>query len=69
MENNDKYTIITVESYPFGWEVKHFYLPVGMSLVIGDVLTTKQGKQYRILDGKNHVSFEEIDLSKYTLFE
>ena len=46
--------IITVESYPFGWEVKYFYLPVGPSLTIGDVIKSKNGKNYRILDGKHN---------------
>ena len=69
MVNDEKYMIITVESYPFGWEVKYFYLPVGPSLTIGDVIKSKNGKNYRILDGKTQLSFEDIDLTKYSLFE
>ena len=68
-EKKAKYSIITVESYPYGWEIHFFYLPVGPSLTIGDVLTSKTGKRYRIVDGKTQINFEDIDPSKYLLFE
>ncbi|CCV66097.1 MAG: hypothetical protein RBQ64_05005 [Candidatus Izemoplasmatales bacterium] len=69
MVNDEKYMIMTVESYPFGWEVKYFYLPVGPRLTIGDVIKSINGKSYRILDGKTQLNFEDIDLTKYSLFE
>ncbi len=64
-----KYTIITVESYLFGWETKYFYLPKISSLNIGDVIISKSGKHYRIIDGTTPLELSAIDLSKYTLFE
>ena len=69
MEKETKFMMITVESFPFGWETHYFYLPVGPHLAIGDVITSKSGKQYRIVDGKAQVSLVDIDQSKYTLFE
>ena len=69
MNKHDKYMIVTVEIYPYGWEVKYFYLPVGINLTIGDVLKSKSGKSYRIIDGKTQLDFEDIDFTKYTLFE
>lgn len=67
MKKEDKYTIITVESYPYGWETKYYYLPAGSGLKIGDVLTSQDGRQYRIVDGRTPLSLDEIDLTKYQL--
>lgn len=64
-----KYMIITVESYPYDWETNHFYLPVRPGFMIGDVITSQNGKQYRVIDGKTQVRFEDIDLKKYSPFE
>jgi hypothetical protein len=69
MEKGTKYVMITVESFPSGWETNYFYLPVGPHLAIGDVITSKGGKQYRIVDGKSGLSRTDIDESKYRLFE
>lgn len=69
MKKQNKYTIITTESYPFGWETKYFYMPNYQTLVIGDVITRKNGKQYKIIDGQTSLSFEAIDLSKYESFD
>ena len=67
MKKEDKYTIITVESYPYGWETKYYYLPAGSGLKIGDVVTSQDGKQYRIIDGQTPLSLDDIDLAKYQL--
>lgn len=69
MTQPQKYTIITVESYPYGFETKYFYLKDGSNLMIGDVIRTKTFKQYKIIDGKNKVDFEDIDLNLYHPFE
>jgi hypothetical protein len=36
---------------------------------IGDVITAHNGKQYRVIDGKTQMRFEDIDLDKYVSFE
>lgn len=69
MEKQIRYTIITVESYPFGWETKYFYMVKNQTFVIGNVITRNNGKQYKIIDGQTALSFEDIDLSKYERFE
>lgn len=69
MTNEIKYMTLKVQSYPFGWDIKYFYLPVQPNLNIGDILTTKDGKQYQIIDGKTQVNFQDIDLKVYHLFE
>lgn len=69
MGKETNYMIITVESYPYGWETNHFYLPVRPGFMIGDVITSQNGKQYRVIDGKTQVRFEDIDLKKYSPFE
>ena len=69
MKQEIKYMLITVESYPFGWDVKYFYLPVMANFHIGDVITGKDGKRYRVIDGKTQMKKEDIDLEKYKLFE
>ena len=45
MEKETKYMIITVESYPFGWETKYYYLPVQSHFTIGHIITNKDGRQ------------------------
>ena len=69
MEKQVKYTIVTVESYPYGWETKYFYMIKNQNMIIGDVITRNNGKQYKIIDGKTSLSFEDIDLSKYERFD
>ena len=69
MEKQVKYTIVTVESYPYGWETKYFYMLKNQNMIIGDVITRNNGKQYKIIDGKTSLSFEDIDLSKYERFD
>jgi len=64
-----KYMQVTVESFPFGMKTKYFYLPVIANINIGDVLTSKSGAQYRIIDGKTNCAITDIDLTKYILFE
>lgn len=69
MEKETKYMIITVETYPRGFDVKHFYLPVISNFHIGDVITSKNNNRYMVIDGKTQVDFADIDLNKYELFE
>ncbi len=69
MDKPIKYMTITVESYPFGWEQKYFYMEVKSGLQIGDVIRHKNGKQFRIIDGKTHLDLKDIDLDTYQLFE
>ncbi|MDD3106771.1 MAG: hypothetical protein PHP65_03075 [Bacilli bacterium] len=69
MKKELKYMIITVESYPYGWETNFFYLPMKPNTSIGDVITAKNKKQYRIVDGKTQMNLEDIDTTKYKLFE
>ena len=69
MNNELKYMIITVESFPTGFDTFYFYLPVISNIKIGDVLTSTSGKKYKIIDGKTQVPFDEIDLTLYKLFE
>lgn len=69
MENKQKYMIITVEEYPFGWNIKYFYLPIISNFMIGDVITSKDGKRYKVIDGITQVDYCDIDLNKYSLFE
>jgi hypothetical protein len=69
MEKRDKYTVLTVEPYPYGWDIRYFYLPAGSNLAIGDVIRGKNGKQYRIVDGKHQVDLVDIDRNRYRLFE
>lgn len=64
-----KYMILTVESYPTGFDVFYFYLPVISNIKIGDVLTSPSGKRYKIIYGKTQVPFDEIDLTRYKVFE
>ncbi|HOF53859.1 MAG TPA: hypothetical protein PL058_04050 [Bacilli bacterium] len=69
MGTETKYMVVTAESYPYGWETKYFYLPVRVGFKIGDVITAHNGKQYRVIDGKTQMRFEDIDLDKYVSFE
>jgi len=69
MTKEIKYVQVTVESFPFGRKIKHFYLKEIDGIGIGDVLTSKSGAQFRIIDGKKKLNLDEIDLEKYTLFE
>lgn len=69
MSKKDKYTLVTVESYPRSFDTHHFYIQKQSHLQIGDVITSNGGHQYRIIDGKTHVDFEDIDLSIYKKFE
>lgn len=69
MDTETKYMVITVESYPYGRETKYFYLPVRAGFIIGDIITAHNGKQYRVIDGKTQMRFEDIDLNKYIPFE
>lgn len=69
MEKELKYMILTVESYPFGFEVKYFYLPVMNHIQIGDVIKSKHGHRYKIIDGKTKLSMTDIDTKIYIPFE
>lgn len=69
MEKEQKYMTLTVETYPIGFDIKHFYLPVASPLYIGDVITDSEGKRYRVIDGQTQVSFKDIDQTKYKLFK
>lgn len=69
MDKPLKYMTVTVESYPFGWDTKYYYMKVKAGLKIGDVIKRKDGKQYRIVDGKTQLELKDIDLNIYQLFE
>lgn len=69
MDQEIKYMTLTVEDFPFGRKTSFFYFPVISGVVIGDVITSKSGRQYRIVDGKTQVPYKEIDLAKYLPFE
>jgi len=66
---NEKYIIIEAKKYPTGFETFYFYLPLVSNVNIGDVLTSKSGTRYQIIDGKTQVPFDEIDLNKYKEFK
>lgn len=69
MDKKLKYMIITVETYPFGFDIKHFYLPVMSHVQIGDVIKSVHGHRYKIIDGKTQLSMTDIDTNLYIPFE
>lgn len=69
MDKETKYMALTLEDFPIGKKIYYFYMPVIQGVVMGDVLTDKNKKQYRIIDGRTQLSLENIDLEKYKLFE
>lgn len=60
---------LTLEDFPIGRKIYYCYMPLVSGLTIGDILTDKNGKQYRIIDGKTQLSLTEIDLEKHKLFD
>ncbi|HQA56235.1 MAG TPA: hypothetical protein PLY58_04115 [Bacilli bacterium] len=69
MVKETKYMTIIVESYPHGFEVKHYYLPVRSNFHIGDVIQSKEGKRYRVIDGTTQINKNDIDFEKFEPFE
>ncbi len=68
MNSEIKYMALTLEDFPIGKRVYYYYLPIISGITIGDVLTDKNGKQYRIIDGKTCLTRAEIDTNKYKPF-